>query len=85
MALFLGTNYKFVQVMLDRVKSNAKIHILTNRVVNRWLGDRKTLSGVLVSDPRNSPEKENDTLIPCEAGFIAIGHKPNIEFLNDQV
>lgn len=76
MALLLG------QVMLDRVKSNKKIRILTNRVVNRWLGDRKKLSAVEVSDSRDSSLKE---VIPCESGFIAIGHKPNTKLLNNQV
>lgn len=70
------------QVMLDRVKSNKKIRIITNRVVNKWIGNKNKLSGVQVSDPKTPTITEN---IPCETGFIAIGHKPNTRFLNNQV
>jgi thioredoxin reductase (NADPH) len=68
--------------MLDRVKSNPKIRILTNRVVNKWLGNKKHLTGVQISDPSNPTVTEN---IPCEAGFMAIGHTPNTKFLKNQV
>lgn len=68
--------------MLDRVKSNNKIRIITNRVVRKWVGSQKSLSGVEVSDPKNSAVTET---IPCQAGFIAIGHKPNTNFLCNQV
>jgi thioredoxin reductase (NADPH) len=68
--------------MLDRVKSNKKIRIITNRVVTKWVGSQKSLSGVQVSDPKNPAVTET---IPCEAGFIAIGHKPNTKFLKNQV
>jgi thioredoxin reductase (NADPH) len=68
--------------MLDRVKSNKKIRLLANRVVNKWVGSKNTLSGVEVSDPKDPKKTE---IIPCEAGFIAIGHRPNTKFLKNQV
>jgi thioredoxin reductase (NADPH) len=39
-----------LQVMQERARSNSKIHLLTNRVVNRWLGKEKTLEGVEITN-----------------------------------
>jgi thioredoxin reductase len=36
--------------MQERVRSNSKIHLLTNRIVNRWLGKERTLEGVEVTN-----------------------------------
>mmetsp|Transcript_6550 Transcript_6550/g.10707 ORF Transcript_6550/g.10707 Transcript_6550/m.10707 type:complete len:342 (+) Transcript_6550:111-1136(+) len=77
-----SNSFRASKVMLDRAKSNSKIRIFTNRVVNRWLGNQKSLTGVHVNDAQNPSVTET---IPCEAGFIAIGHEPNTKFLDNQV
>jgi thioredoxin reductase (NADPH) len=46
------------QIMQQRAQTNSKIHLLTNRVVNRWLGTEKALEGVEIKDRiKNSLEK----------------------------
>lgn len=71
--------------MLDRVKSNKKIRIITNRVIRKWVGDKGTqsLAGAEISPPGVSETPLE--VLPCQAGFIAIGHKPNTKFLKNQV
>jgi thioredoxin reductase (NADPH) len=63
--------FKASKVMLDRVKANEKIEILTNKAVDEVLGDQK-VTGLKLKDTQSGETSE------LEVGgmFLAIGHIP---------
>lgn len=74
--------FRASKTMLKRVLDNKKIEVKTFKRVNRWLGgENGLLVGAEVADTRD----ESTEVIPCEGGFIAIGHKPNTGFLGNQI
>ena len=73
--------FKASKVMLDRVMNNDKIKMLTNKYIHSWEGEMGVLSGAVLKDT-NTGEEE---LIACDGAFIAVGHKPNVAFLGDQI
>jgi thioredoxin reductase (NADPH) len=68
------------KIMQDRAKSNPKISVVMNTVVEEFLGDQK-LQGVRVKDVKTG---ESRTL-EVDGAFIAIGHKPNTEMFQGQI
>jgi thioredoxin reductase (NADPH) len=70
------------KIMAERAKSNPKINILWNTVVDEVLGEDKAgVTGVRVKNV-----KTNEMTTLAAAGmFCAIGHTPNTAFLNGQV
>lgn len=76
------SSFKASKVMLDRVKANPKVKLWPNKVVNRWIGKSRELTEVEIVDA-NDASRINS--IPCQSGFIAIGHQPNTLFLKKQV
>lgn len=74
-------SFKASKVMLKRVHENEKIKILTHRRVARWHGKNGVLAGLTLEDPRDNSLED----VECEGAFIAIGHKPNTEFLKGQI
>lgn len=73
--------FRASKLMLQRVWNNPKIRILPFRQVVRWHGKDGILAGVTVQDPRDESLED----IECEGAFIAIGHKPNTDFLKSQL
>jgi thioredoxin reductase (NADPH) len=73
--------FKASKVMYERALNNPKIEIKTFRTVKRWLSDETGLSGAILEDPRDGGIEE----ISCTGAFIAIGHKPITNFLEEQV
>lgn len=73
-------DFRASQIMQDRVKANDKIEILYNSEVTEYLGDDK-LTGVKV---KNNVENTEDK-IDLDGLFLAIGHKPNTQFLSDKI
>ncbi len=73
--------FRASKTMYDRVVNHPKIEIATFRQVKRWLSDDSGLTGAILEDPRDGSEHE----ISCTGAFIAIGHKPNTGFLNEQL
>ena len=73
--------FKASKVMYERALNNPKIEIKTFRVVKSWLSDETGLSGAILEDPRDGSTEE----ISCTGAFIAIGHKPITNFLEEQV
>jgi len=73
--------FKASKVMYERALNNPKIEIKTFRTVKRWLSDETGLSGAILEDPRDGSIEE----ISCTGAFIAIGHKPITNFLEEQV
>jgi thioredoxin reductase (NADPH) len=66
--------------MLERAQKNDKIHWILNATVQKWLtNDKGDLRGALLSTPEGENEFSFDSV------FIAIGHKPSTDFLNNQV
>ena len=73
--------FKASKVMYERALNNPKIEIKTFRTVRSWLSDETGLSGAVLEDPRDGSTEE----ISCTGAFIAIGHKPITNFLEEQV
>ena len=73
--------FKASKVMYERALNNPKIEIKTFRTVKSWLSDETGLSGAILEDPRDGSNEE----ISCTGAFIAIGHKPITNFLEEQV
>lgn len=63
-------------IMLDRAKKNPKISFLTNKIVEEVLGET-SVTGVRLKDAVTGKVSE----ISVQGFFLAIGHKPNTEFL----
>ena len=62
------------------VKSKSNVEFLFNKVIEEVLGDQK-VSGVKLKDTKTQKIFE----MPIDGVFVAIGHKPNTEFLKDQL
>jgi thioredoxin reductase (NADPH) len=69
------------KVMVERVLANPKIEMKWFRTPDEVLGDDSGVTGFRVADPRTG-EKED---LAVDGVFIAIGHRPNTEFLGGQL
>lgn len=69
------------KAMQKRVFDNPKITIHWNTEALEALGDDKLLNGVRVVQNKTREE----SVIPASGLFFAIGHKPNTDFLGDQL
>lgn len=65
-------------IMLDRARKNPKIAFLTNKVVEEILGET-SVTGVRLKDAKTGEVSTINT----QGFFLAIGHKPNTEFLKE--
>ncbi len=63
-------------IMLDRARKDPKITFLTNKIVEEVLGGN-SVSGVRLKDAKSGEVSEYE----AQGFFLAIGHKPNTEFL----
>lgn len=68
-------------IMAKRVLSHPKIKAHWFRVLDEVLGDESGVTGMRLKDPRGGETED----IPIDGIFIAIGHRPNTEFLGGQV
>jgi len=73
--------FKASKVMYERALNNPKIEIKTFKNIKKWLSDENGIVGAILQDSRDNSEEE----ISCTGAFIAIGHKPITQFLEDQV
>jgi thioredoxin reductase (NADPH) len=73
--------FRASKIMGDRVKKHEKIQIHWNSELKEVLGNER---GVTHAKVYNNQTKEEMDL-PLEGIFIAIGHKPNTDFLNGQL
>lgn len=69
-------DFRASPIMLERARKNPKIHWLTNKVVEEVVGEN-TVTGVKYKDAQTGAVSE----LPTQGFFLAIGHKPNTEFL----
>ena len=67
-------------IMLDRARSNEKIEFVLDSVVEEVLGD-DTVTGVRVRNVKTDEQTE----IPADGFFVAIGHDPNTALFRDQL
>lgn len=63
--------FKASKIMLDRVKANEKIEILTNKAVEEVLGDEK-VTGLRLKDTQSGETSK----LEVDGMFLAIGHIP---------
>lgn len=63
-------------IMLDRAKKDPKISFITNAIIEEIVGDT-AVTGVKLKDAKTGVE----SLYPTQGVFLAIGHRPNTEFL----
>ncbi|MFW6059815.1 MAG: FAD-dependent oxidoreductase, partial [Phycisphaeraceae bacterium] len=68
------------KIMQDRALHNDKIEFVWNTTVTDVLGDEK-ITGLRVKDTQTGEERE----MKVGGLFLAIGHTPITEFLNDQL
>ncbi|MBK64590.1 MAG: thioredoxin-disulfide reductase [Euryarchaeota archaeon] len=73
--------FKASKVMYERALNNPKIEIRTFKTIKKWLSDENGIVGAILTDSRDNSEEE----ISCTGAFIAIGHKPITQFLENQV
>jgi len=69
--------FRASKIMQDRVVENKKIEIVWNKQVKEIMGEKNVKSAVLV----DSDTQENEE-IDVDAVFVAIGHTPNVGFLD---
>jgi len=63
-------------IMLERAKIDSKITFLTNKIIEEIVGDT-SVTGVRIKDVKTGKSET----YPTQGVFLAIGHKPNTEFL----
>ena len=72
--------FRASRIMLDRARANPKIEWALNKQVVDVLGEQG-VEGVRLRDTQNDEE----STLPVEGLFIAIGHRPNTELFRGQV
>jgi len=68
-------------IMYERAVSNQKIEIKSFRQIKKWISNEQGLSGAVIEDTRDGSTEE----IEATGAFIAIGHKPITQFLDNQI
>ncbi len=68
------------KIMQKRAMDNPKINFMWNTETRELIGTDKLET---VRAVNNKTQEESD--IPADGFFVAIGHKPNTEFLNEQI
>ncbi len=72
-------NFRASPIMLERVKAHPKIDILTNKVIDEFVGDGKALSSLRLKDTKTNETTE----LNVQGTFLAIGHIPNTEIVQE--
>lgn len=77
--------FRASKIMLERVKQNPKIKLVTNKIVEDILGKsengRKSVTGLKLKDTKSGEISE----LEVEGVFVAIGHKPNTDLFKEQL
>ena len=69
------------KIMAERALKNPKIEVKWNTVVEEVLGNEKQVTGVRLKSTVGKP----DEIVPVGGMFCAIGHTPNVAFLDGQI
>lgn len=73
-------NLRAQATLIDLVKTKPKVEFILNSVVEEVLGEDK-VTGVKIKNTQN----QKISTIQLDGVFVAIGHKPNTEFLKGQI
>ncbi len=73
-------SFRASKIMQDRVLEHEKINVLWNKEITEIKGDKK-VSSVVVRDIKENTDEE----VNIDGVFIAIGHTPNVSFLDGMV
>lgn len=73
--------FRASKILLEKAKNNEKIKFITPYIVKEYLSEKGLLIGVVIENT----ETKEETCISCSGCFIFIGHKPNVDFLNNQL
>lgn len=68
------------KIMQQRILKNPKIEVLWNRIITDVLGEQR-ITGVRLKDTKTGEE----SVLPLEGLFLAIGHTPATAFVKDQI
>ena len=68
--------------LFEKTKGKGNIDILWNHTLKEVLGDETVVNGVLLNNLKNKGE---DVALDVQGIFIAIGHNPNTEILDNQI
>ncbi|MFN3161440.1 MAG: NAD(P)/FAD-dependent oxidoreductase [Rubinisphaera brasiliensis] len=75
--------FRASRIMAERALKNEKIEVKWNSVIDEVLGDDKNgVTGVRI---RNSSDDSQTEELEAAGYFAAIGHTPNVDFLDGQV
>ena len=70
-------SFRASKIMQDRVMDHEKINVLWNKEITEIKGDKKVTS-VTIKDLKKEVEED----MPIDGVFLAIGHTPNVSFLD---
>ena len=70
-------------MLADAVLANGKINVMWNSTVKEFKGGEGGMLTTVVVQSVDEPA--NETEIPAEAAFVAIGHIPNTQLFSGQV
>ncbi|MDC1071036.1 thioredoxin-disulfide reductase [Acidimicrobiia bacterium] len=70
-------SFRASKIMQDRVMDHEKINVLWNKEITEIKGDKKVTS-VTIKDLTKEVEED----MPIDGVFLAIGHTPNVSFLD---
>ncbi len=73
-------SFRASKIMQDKVAANPKIKVLFNTVIEEIVGDAK-INGVKIKDIKTGAVNQ----LTVDGVFVAIGHKPNTEFLKSKL
>lgn len=73
--------FRASQILIDRARSNEKITIVTDSVVEEVRGNEQEAQTLIIRNVKTNQTHE----IPSSGLFVAIGHTPATEFLHDAV
>jgi thioredoxin reductase (NADPH) len=65
----------------EKIKQHPKISIKYDVTVEKFIGEGQNLKAIKIKNVKNDKEE----IIKIDGAFIAIGHKPNTEFLRGEI
>jgi thioredoxin reductase (NADPH) len=74
--------FRASKIMLDRARSNEKIHFITPAVIEEVLDVSK---GAVEAVKLRNPETNEVSTLPVHGVFIAIGHEPNTKVFRNKL
>jgi thioredoxin reductase (NADPH) len=75
-------DYRASEIMLDRARANDKIEWIPNAVVDEVLGELENkVTGIRIRDVNTNEQTD----VPADGLFVAIGHDPNTRLFVDQL